>query len=38
MEQILSNLAFSSMMWQVITPLIFSGLDILTRLHTSSNK
>lgn len=30
MEEILKNLAFSNIIWQVITPLIFSGLDILT--------
>lgn len=30
MEEILNNLAFSNIIWQVITPLIFSGLDILT--------
>ena len=30
MEEILKNIAFSNIIWQVITPLIFSGLDILT--------
>ena len=30
MEQLLQTLSFSSIAWQVITPLIFSGLDILT--------
>lgn len=30
MEQLISNLQFSNIVWQVITPLIFSGLDILT--------
>lgn len=30
MEQLLQTLTFSNIFWQVITPLIFSGLDILT--------
>ena len=30
MEEIIKTLSFSSIAWQVITPLIFSGLDILT--------
>ena len=30
MEQLLQTLTFSNIIWQVITPLIFSGLDILT--------
>lgn len=30
MEEIMNTLTFSSIIWQVITPLIFSGLDILT--------
>ena len=30
MEEIIQTLSFSSIIWQVITPLIFSGLDILT--------
>ena len=30
MEEVLKTLTFSSIIWQVITPLIFSGLDILT--------
>lgn len=30
MEELIKSLAFSSIIWQVITPLIFSGLDILT--------
>ena len=30
MEEIIKTLTFSSIVWQVITPLIFSGLDILT--------
>lgn len=30
MEEILNNVAFSNIFWQIITPLIFSGLDILT--------
>lgn len=30
MEEIIKTLTFSSIGWQVITPLIFSGLDILT--------
>ena len=30
MEQLLQTLTFSNIVWQVITPLIFSGLDILT--------
>lgn len=30
MEQIIQTLSFSSITWQVITPLIFSGFDILT--------
>lgn len=30
MEELFNNLQFSNIIWQVITPLIFSGLDILT--------
>ena len=30
MEELMNNLAFSNIFWQVLTPLIFSGLDILT--------
>ena len=30
MKQLLQTLTFSNIIWQVITPLIFSGLDILT--------
>nr|DAZ10844.1 MAG TPA: holin [Caudoviricetes sp.] len=30
MEEIIKTLSFSSIAWQVITPLVFSGLDILT--------
>lgn len=30
MENLLQTLTFSNIIWQVITPLIFSGLDILT--------
>lgn len=30
MENLIQTLTFSSVLWQVITPLIFSGLDILT--------
>ena len=30
MEQLLQTLTFSNIIWQVITPLIFSALDILT--------
>ena len=30
MEEILNNVAFSNIFWQIIAPLIFSGLDILT--------
>lgn len=30
MENLVQTLTFSSIVWQVITPLIFSGLDILT--------
>lgn len=30
MEEIIKTLTFSNIIWQVITPLIFSGLDILT--------
>ena len=30
MEEIIKTLTYSSIVWQVITPLIFSGLDILT--------
>lgn len=30
MEELLNNLQFSNIIWQIITPLIFSGLDILT--------
>lgn len=30
MEELLNNLQFSNIVWQVITPLIFSGFDILT--------
>ena len=30
MEELMQTLTFSSILWQVITPLIFSGLDILT--------
>lgn len=30
MEEIFNSLNFSSVIWQVVTPLIFSGLDILT--------
>ena len=30
MEELIKTLSFSSIAWQVITPLVFSGLDILT--------
>lgn len=30
MEELFNNLQFSNIIWQLITPLIFSGLDILT--------
>ena len=30
MEQLVQTLTFSNIIWQVITPLIFSALDILT--------
>lgn len=30
MEELIKTLTFSNIFWQVITPLIFSGLDILT--------
>ena len=30
MEELMQTLTFSNIVWQVITPLIFSGLDILT--------
>ena len=30
MEELIHTLTFSNIIWQVITPLIFSGLDILT--------
>ena len=30
MEELMQTLTFSNITWQVITPLIFSGLDILT--------
>lgn len=30
MDELVKTLTFSSILWQVITPLIFSGLDILT--------
>lgn len=30
MEELIQTLTFSNAIWQVITPLIFSGLDILT--------
>ena len=30
MEEIIKTLTFSNIVWQVLTPLIFSGLDILT--------
>lgn len=30
MENLMQTLTFSSILWQVLTPLIFSGLDILT--------
>lgn len=30
MEEIIKTLSFSSIAWQVIAPLVFSGLDILT--------
>lgn len=30
MEELIQTLTFSNIVWQVITPLIFSGLDILT--------
>ena len=30
MEELMQTLSFSNIVWQVITPLIFSGLDILT--------
>lgn len=30
MEELVHTLSFSNIIWQVITPLIFSGLDILT--------
>lgn len=30
MEELMQTLTFSSIAWQVITPLVFSGLDILT--------
>ncbi len=30
MEEIIKTLTFSNIIWQIITPLFFSGLDILT--------
>lgn len=30
MEELFNNLQFSNIIWQIIAPLIFSGLDILT--------
>ncbi len=30
MEELVHTLSFSNIIWQVITPLIFSGLDIVT--------
>lgn len=30
MEELFNNLQFSNIIWQLITPLIFSGVDILT--------
>lgn len=30
MEELIQTLSFSNIIWQVITPLIFSALDILT--------
>lgn len=30
MEELIQSLSFSNIIWQVLTPLIFSGLDILT--------
>ena len=30
MEEIIKTLTFSNIIWQIITPLIFSGLDIAT--------
>lgn len=30
MEELIQSLNFSNIIWQVLTPLIFSGLDILT--------
>ena len=30
MENLVQTLTFSSIAWQIIAPLIFSGLDILT--------
>lgn len=30
MENLVQTLSFTSVAWQIITPLIFSGLDILT--------
>lgn len=30
MEELMQSLSFSNIIWQVLTPLIFSGLDILT--------
>ena len=30
MEELFKNLVFSNMAWQLATPLIFSGVDILT--------
>lgn len=30
MEELLKNVAFSSLTWQIIAPLIFMGVDILT--------
>jgi len=30
MEQLLNNINFSTIIWQIITPLIFSAIDILT--------
>lgn len=30
MKELMQTLTFSSIAWQVITPLVFSGLDILT--------
>ena len=39
MEQLLQTLTFSNIIWQVITPLIFSALDILTGyIQTLINK